>query len=145
MAFLDGIKGKISMASYREIKCFCCIWIMAVVLMTGCNRGENSQKESTDNIETKQETENDTESSNLYIEIRKDKEMYGTYLLSENQVIKIGETNVCEIKDNKCKMIKATCPKQICTNQKAIYKKGQSIICLPNKVVIEVKETDNMR
>ena len=67
------------------------------------------------------------------------------YSPDEDQVIKIGEINVCEIIDNKCKMIKATCPKQIYTNQKAIYKKGQSIICLPNKVVIEVKETDNMR
>lgn len=127
---------------YRGIKCFLCIWIMEAVLMTGCSRRENSQKESTDNVETKQEKKDDTENSNLYIEIQKDKEMYGTYLLSEDQVIKIGETNVCEIKDNKCKMIKATCPKQICTNQKAIYKKGQSIICLPNKVVIEVKEKD---
>lgn len=115
---------------------------MTAILMTGCSRGESSQKESTVNVETKQEKENDSENSNLYIEIQKNKEMYGTYLLSEDQVIKIGETNVCEIKDNKCKMIKATCPKQICTNQKAVYKKGQSIICLPNKVVIEVKEKD---
>lgn len=127
---------------YRGIKCYCCIWIMTAILMTGCSRGESSQKESTVNVETKQEKENDSENSNLYIEIQKNKEMYGTYLLSEDQVIKIGETNVCEIKDNKCKMIKATCPKQICTNQKAVYKKGQSIICLPNKVVIEVKEKD---
>ena len=115
---------------------------MTAILMTGCSRGESSQKESTVNVETKQEKENDSENSNLYIEIQKNKEMYGTYLLSEDQVIKIGETNVCEIKDNKCKMIKATCQKQICTNQKAVYKKGQSIICLPNKVVIEVKEKD---
>lgn len=127
---------------YKGIKCFLYIWIIAAVLMTGCNKEESSKNGSTDNVETKQEKENDTKNSNLYIEIQKDKEMYGTYLLSENQVIKIGETNVCEIKDNKCKMIKATCPKQICTNQKAIYKKGQSIICLPNKVVIEVKEKE---
>lgn len=130
---------------YREIKCFLCIWIMAAVLTIGCSSGsreENQQKERTESVGGKQSEGNGSDKSELYIEIQKDKELYGTYLLSEDQTIKIGETNVCEIQDNKCKMIKATCPKQICTNQKAIYKKGQSIICLPNKVVIEVKEKD---
>lgn len=39
---------------------------MTAILMTGCSRGESSQKESTVNVETKQEKENDSENSNLY-------------------------------------------------------------------------------
>ena len=35
------------------------------------------------------------------IEITVDGEKYGSYLLDENQIIRIKDTNVCEIKDGK--------------------------------------------
>lgn len=35
----------------------------------------------------------------------------------------------------------ASCPDQICVNHKAIRHSGETIICLPNKVIIEI--TDN--
>lgn len=62
---------------------------------------------------------------------------YGTYSLSKDQTININNTNICEIKNGKAKMISATCPDHLCINQKAIDKSGGLIICLPNKVVIE--------
>lgn len=62
---------------------------------------------------------------------------YGTYSLSEDQVIKIGDTNVCEIKDGKARMTEADCPDHLCLRQRAIGESGGTIICLPNKVVIE--------
>ena len=68
-------------------------------------------------------------------------EEYGTYSLSQDQVISIGETNVCEIKDGSVHMIHATCPDKLCIKQKAIDKNGGSIICLPNKVMIEGEKT----
>ena len=66
-------------------------------------------------------------------------EEYGTYSLEEDQVIKVGDTNVCEIKDKKVTMISADCPDQLCVHQKAISRTGESIICLPNQVVVSVQ------
>ena len=68
-------------------------------------------------------------------------EEYGTYSLSKDQVIPINDTNVCEIKNGKGTMIEATCPDHYCMKQKAVDEHGGSIICLPNKVVIEGENT----
>lgn len=64
-------------------------------------------------------------------------EEYGTYSLSQDQVISIGETNVCEIRDGQIKMTEADCPDHLCIKQKAVGSSGGTIVCLPNKVVIE--------
>lgn len=72
-------------------------------------------------------------------------EEYGTYSLEEDQVIKVGDTNVCEIKDKKVNMISADCPDQLCIHQRTIQLQGETIVCLPNKVVLEItgtKQTD---
>ncbi len=69
---------------------------------------------------------------------------YGTYSLSKNQTISINDTNVCEIKNGQVRMIEATCPDHFCLKQPAIDEKGGTIICLPNKVIIEgEKESDS--
>ena len=70
-------------------------------------------------------------------------EEYGTYSLAKDQVISIGDTNVCEIKDGRVKMIKADCPDHLCLKQKAVDSTGGTIVCLPNKVVIEGIEGEN--
>lgn len=75
------------------------------------------------------------------IRITVDGKEFGTYSLSKDQVIHIGDTNVCEIKDRKVTMIEATCPDHYCMKQKAVDEHGGSIICLPNKVVIEGKDS----
>lgn len=68
-------------------------------------------------------------------------EEYGTYSLEEDQVIKVGDTNVCEIKDKKVSMISADCPDQLCIHQRTIQLQGETIVCLPNKVVLEIMGT----
>lgn len=68
-------------------------------------------------------------------------EEYGTYSLEEDQVIKVGDTNVCEIKDKKVSMISADCPDQLCVHQRTIQLQGETIVCLPNKVVLEITGT----
>ena len=75
------------------------------------------------------------------IRITVDGKEFGTYSLSKDQVIHIGDTNVCEIKDGKVTMIEDTCPDHYCMKQKAVDEHGGSIICLPNKVVIEGKDS----
>ena len=75
------------------------------------------------------------------IRITVDGKEFGTYSLARDQVIHIGDTNVCQIKNGKVTMIEATCPDHYCMKQKAVDKHGGSIICLPNKVVIEGEDT----
>lgn len=49
------------------------------------------------------------------------------------------ETNTVEINNGKIKMVHANCKNQVCVNHKEISKKGESIICLPNKVMVEIE------
>ncbi len=62
----------------------------------------------------------------------------GRYSLGEDQTIRIGETNVCEIRDGRVKMIHADCPDQICVYSRDIGAEGGIIVCLPNKVILEI-------
>ena len=74
------------------------------------------------------------------------------YSLSEDSILQFeddkGEKNTVVIQNNQVYMKEARCPDQICVRHKAISKNGESIICLPNEVYIEIqskekKETDN--
>ena len=49
-----------------------------------------------------------------------------------------GETNTLIIKDGKAMVTEANCPDGICANHKPISRAGESIICLPHKLVITV-------
>ena len=70
------------------------------------------------------------------IEITKD----GYYSLNEDQIIKIDQENTIQIKNQKVKMIQATCPDHLCIKQGTIDKKGSTIVCLPHHLIIEIKE-----
>ncbi len=79
------------------------------------------------------------EGSNITITV--DGKTYGTYSLLEEQTIVIEEgdaKNVIEIKGGKAYMLEASCPDQLCVDQNEISFDKESIICLPNKVVITV-------
>ncbi|MEO0293854.1 MAG: NusG domain II-containing protein [candidate division WOR-3 bacterium] len=56
---------------------------------------------------------------------------------------KIGYAKVI-IKDGKARILDAPCPLKICEKKGWISKKGESIICIPNRVVIKItgKEYD---
>lgn len=69
---------------------------------------------------------------------------YGTYPLDREAEIPImdndgNETNLLVIKDGKADMIEANCPDLLCVHQKAISYQGETIVCLPNKIVVSVK------
>lgn len=72
------------------------------------------------------------------VQVTVDGEMYGEYSLDENMDIQIDDTNYLSIKNGKATMVEASCPDQLCVQQKSISKDGESIICLPNKVVAAV-------
>ena len=72
------------------------------------------------------------------------KEVYKTSI-KKDQIYQIPEkngTNVMQIKDGKVTMKKADCKDQICADHKAIEKSGETIVCLPHKVVIEIRSED---
>ncbi|PKM56544.1 MAG: NusG domain II-containing protein [Firmicutes bacterium HGW-Firmicutes-3] len=48
-------------------------------------------------------------------------------------------TNILEIHDNKAKMIKATCPDQICVKSSEIFRPSQNIVCLPHRFHVLVE------
>lgn len=79
------------------------------------------------------------EGSNIKITV--DGKEYGIYSLLEEQTITIDEgenLNIIEIKGGKAYMKEASCPDQLCVDQNEISFDKESIICLPNKVVITV-------
>ncbi len=64
----------------------------------------------------------------------------GTYSLNEDQEITINQgSNLLEIKNGKANMIEADCPDQLCVHQRAVSASNENIICLPNKVVVEIR------
>ncbi len=69
--------------------------------------------------------------------------LYGTYDISEDQTIEIvADGEVCNtilIEDETVTMITSTCPDHLCEHQGTISKNGQQIVCLPNKVVVQLK------
>jgi hypothetical protein len=74
---------------------------------------------------------------------------YDTLSLSENKSYTIkgenGEWNSFEIKDGYVDMLDASCPDKLCVKHNKIHYNHETIVCLPNKVVIEVidgKEND---
>lgn len=70
-------------------------------------------------------------------------EFSGTYSLAEDREISINNgTNILQIKNGKADMIEASCPDKLCVNQKAVSMNRESIICLPNKVVVEVSSSE---
>ena len=54
-----------------------------------------------------------------------------------------GGINKYKIKDGKVYMTEADCNDKICVNTKPVFKPGESIVCLPHKVVLIIKNNDN--
>ena len=77
-----------------------------------------------------------------------DGELYGEYSLSEEQSIAIdGELghNRLVIEDGSAYMAGADCPDKYCMDYKPIAKGGETIICLPHKLVVEVTGTRDVQ
>lgn len=73
-----------------------------------------------------------------FVKVTVDGELYGTYSLEKNQEIEINDTNHLLIQNGQADVIWADCPDKICVNQKVISANKESIICLPNQVVVEI-------
>lgn len=71
-----------------------------------------------------------------------DGKTYGTYDLDKDRVIEIDHHDTMIIRDKTVHMQDADCPDKLCIKQGEISKDGQKIVCLPNKIVVEIKSDD---
>jgi hypothetical protein len=81
-----------------------------------------------------------------YVQVRVSGKIVAEYPLDEEleTVIKgydNGE-NKLVIKSGEAYIMEANCPDKLCMNQGKINLEGQSLVCLPNKVVVEITNND---
>lgn len=53
-----------------------------------------------------------------------------------------GFENTLVIKEGKADIVDAGCPDKLCVYQKEISRTGESLVCLPNRVVVEIVGAD---
>lgn len=88
------------------------------------------------------------EGSKLIISV--DGKVYDTLELDKNMTYTVrgadGAYNTFEIKNGAVHMLEASCPDKLCVHQKSIHYNAETIVCLPNKVVLQVvsDEEDNI-
>ena len=76
------------------------------------------------------------------VTVQIDGEMVMELPLSEDRSLVLGEgehTNTLVIKDGAARVTEASCPDKICVGHGAIQYAGESIVCLPHKLVITVR------
>lgn len=84
--------------------------------------------------------------SGKYVQVEVNGEIVDTLKLDEDfekQYDFNGETNTLVIKNGKADVIEANCKDKYCVNQKPINLAGESIICLPHKMVVSVVDELN--
>jgi len=70
------------------------------------------------------------------------REEYGRYPLDQDQRVEIfreGHRNIVEISGGKVRMYSADCPDKLCVKQGLVGREGETIVCLPHQVVVEVR------
>lgn len=73
------------------------------------------------------------------VSVMVDGELFGTYSLDEDQTVDINGSNRIVISEGTARMEWADCPDQVCVLHRGISVDGESIICLPNRVVLVVE------
>ena len=66
----------------------------------------------------------------------------GRYPLDQDTSVEIqledGSYNRLEIKDGRADITEASCPDKSCVDHRPVSRRGESLVCLPNKVVVEI-------
>lgn len=76
-------------------------------------------------------------------EVSVDGEVLAAYPLDQNTDEIItgyrGGTNHLIIKDGGVSITEASCPDKVCVRQGTVKESGQTLVCLPNKVIVTIK------
>ena len=81
--------------------------------------------------------------SDLSVEITIDGDLVKTVSLEDDFETMLSTGNKLVIKDGKVYIEEANCPDNLCVKQGSIEKINESIICLPNKLVVRIVEDEN--
>lgn len=79
--------------------------------------------------------------SGAYVQVEVDGAVVDTVALDTDYTKEYnfdGNSNTLVIKDGKASVTESNCPDGICVNHKPINRSGESIICLPHKLVVTV-------
>ncbi|HPR24227.1 MAG TPA: NusG domain II-containing protein [Bacillota bacterium] len=71
--------------------------------------------------------------------------IFGIYSLYENRTVTVvsnGHVNKILIKGGEAGMISSNCPGKDCIHQGKISKTSESIVCLPNKLIVKIEGKD---
>ena len=83
-----------------------------------------------------------TGSAGERIEIKMAGKLYAVYSLTEDRTVTVeqdeGKKNIIRIEGGEVTMESSTCKNQVCVNHAAISRGGESIICLPNRVIVSI-------
>ncbi len=83
-----------------------------------------------------------TQNTGDTVTITMDGKVYGTYDLAQDQEIEVSRdgqvVNLVRISDGEVFMAEADCPDHLCIRQGKISADRQTIVCLPNRVVVEI-------
>ncbi len=75
--------------------------------------------------------------------IKVDGHIFGKYSILSEQEIEIKTKrgiNIVKIEDGKVSVSQADCPDKYCVNHIAIDKTGETVVCLPHRIIVEVVE-----
>lgn len=75
------------------------------------------------------------------VEVRVDGELTGSYSLSEDGEYRLegmGGSNLLVIESGSARIAEADCPDGLCVGMGIIQKAGQSIVCLPHRLVVSI-------
>ena len=94
-----------------------------------------------------------------YLSVYKDNSVIARYSLNEDGTYYISETGAYsfendlgtidnmlfefEINNGKVNVLFSTCPDKLCMHQKAINSNLETIVCLPNRIVLEINSEDS--
>ena len=77
-------------------------------------------------------------SGEAMLEVTSGSSVIGIYSLNEDREISIEDKNTIVIENGQVYMAEADCPDKLCVNSKPISSRGQSIVCLPNRVILKI-------
>ncbi len=77
-----------------------------------------------------------------YVSVQIDGGAVTEFPIGDNVRVVLGtgeQTNTLVIEDGTARVVEASCPDQICVRQGAVRYAGESIVCLPHRLVITVE------
>ncbi len=74
----------------------------------------------------------------MIVVIKQDNQIVYNKSIDINATVKL-KNNTVTVEDKSVYMSEADCNNKACINEGKISKKGESIVCLPNKVIVEIK------